>query len=185
MRLPARTLTQLLLVLMGCPGLLWGQNNHRHTPAVLPMSAPFTLAEAVNLPEWAQIQRLTEGIQTDNGALELLRELPLVAARYADESYFLDLVRKWRARIPILPGQPTAEDAADSSWIVLQNGGSRTVSITFYDEAPENSITILAITWTDGQVANLTFTGGFDNVLGRHRRHHPEAGRPEGFQRNP
>jgi len=175
---PVRTMSTLLLVLLGFPGLLQGQNDHRHTPAVIPMSSPFPLVDAVNLPEWAQIRRLTERIQTDAGSLEFLREMPLVAAKYADESFFLDLVKKWRARIPALPQKPSAEDAADSSWVVLQNGRSRTISITFYDEAPENSITILAITWTGQQVTNLSFTGGFENVLGRHRRRHQDSGRP-------
>lgn len=184
MSLPARTMSTLLLVLIGCPSFLNGQNDHRHTPAVIPMSSPFTLVDAVNLPEWAQIRRLTERIQTDAGSLELLREMPLVAAKYADESFFLDLVKKWRVRVPALPQKPSAEDAADSSWVVLQNGQSRTISITFYDEAPENSITILAITWTDQQVTNLSFTGGFDDVLGKHRRHHHDSGRPEDFRRN-
>jgi hypothetical protein len=185
MSLPARTMPTLLLLLLGFPGLLRGQNDHRHTPAVLPMSSPFTLVDAVNLPEWAQIRRLTERIQTDAGSLELLREMPLVAARYTDESFFLDLVKKWRARVPALPQKPSVEDAADSSWVVLQNGQSRTVSITFYDEAPENSITILAITWTGQQVTNLSFTGGFDKVFSKHRRHHQNSGRPEGIRRNP
>jgi hypothetical protein len=181
----SRSMSTVLLVMAGFPGILQGQNAHRHTPAVIPMSSPFTLVDAVNLPEWTQIRRLTEQIQTDAGSLELLREMPLVAAKYADESFFLDLVKKWRARVPALPKKPSVGDAADSSWVVLQNGQSRTISITFYDDAPENSITILAITWTDQQITNLSFTGGFDNVLGKHRRHHHDSGRPEDFRRNP
>jgi hypothetical protein len=102
--------------------------------------------------------------------MDLLRDMPLIKGKYGDDSYFLELGRKWRCRVPVLQAKPNADD--DSSWVVIENGQARTISITFYDETPENSITILAITWVDKEVTNISFTGGFDNVIGkRHRRH--------------
>jgi hypothetical protein len=142
------------------------------------MSAPFTLAEAVRLPEWVQIRRLTERIQTDSGTLELLREMPQFEARYGHESFFVELTRKWRNRIPILPMRPGPSDEAGSSWVLLQNGEARTISITFYDEAPEDSITILSVTWVGKEITNLTFTGGFDHTFGRRHGHRDHAYRP-------
>lgn len=158
-----------------------GRDGHRgphQSPAVLPMSAPFKLATAVRLSEWPQIRRLTERIQTDAGALVLLCEMPQIEARYGNESFFLELARKWRHRIPILPEHPGPADDDGSSWIVLQNGAARTISITFYDEAPEDSITILAITWVGKEITNLSVTSGFDHVFGRRHGHREHTGLP-------
>jgi len=114
--------------------------------------------------------------------MELLLESPLVREKYGDDSYFLDLVRKWRGRIPVLQVKPDADD--DSSWVVIQNGQARTISITFYDESPDDSITILGITWVGKQVTNIAFTGGFDNVMGKRRRHRGHSGPSRSFPEN-
>lgn len=182
MSLATNTLCAALAALGCIPVPAWGQGaryDHRHGPAVLPMSSPFALSEAVHLPEWPQIRRVTEHIQTDLGSLALLREMPQIAARYGTESAFVELARKWRDRIPALPERPGTADDNGSSWLVLQNGDARTISVTFYDETPENSITILAITWVGREITNLTFTGGFDHVLGQYHRHYDHGNRPE------
>jgi hypothetical protein len=89
-----------------CFQLLFGGEPERvyryRTPIATPMSAPFTLQDAVNLPEWNQIRRITELMKTESGSLELFHELPMVANKYTDESYFDAYVSKWRDRIPVL-----------------------------------------------------------------------------------
>jgi hypothetical protein len=151
-----------------------GENTsyHRHrVPLSIPVSDPFVVTDAVRLPEWSQIRRMTELIKTDRGSLDLLHEMPQVEAKYGNASYFLDLIQKWRDRIPILPKTPDSDDENDSSWVVLENGQSRTISITFRHEIPENSVSIMRVTWVDKQITNLTFSGGFDNVLPQRNRH--------------
>ena len=167
------------LFLMGAglacvPVLMADQPFLRQRPRVqlnVPMTDPFSLEEAVDLPEWGQILRMTTLLQTDAGTLTLLHEMPQVEARYADESYFLDFIRKWRERIPALPERPFSKDESASSWVVLDNGTSRTIAITFPQEFPEDSFIILKITWVDQEITNLSFMSGFNNVLPRRRWH--------------
>src|SRR5258706_606495 len=52
-----------------------GPRGHR-TQLNVPISEPFSLAEAIHLPEWGEIQRMTELLQTDAGARALLRVMP-------------------------------------------------------------------------------------------------------------
>lgn len=92
-----------------CFQLLFGgahERAFRHgTPLAIPMSTPFTLVDAVNLPEWDQICRITELMKTDSGSLELFQELPLVASKFADESYFNAYISKWgNPNIPVTRG---------------------------------------------------------------------------------
>lgn len=162
---------------LACVSILAGSegsysfHDHRHRIQLgIPISAPFTVADAVRLPEWNQIRRMTELIKTDRGALDLLREMPLVEANYADESYFLDFIQKWRERIPVLSERPNLEDENGSSWIVLENEEARTIAITFHHDVPENSLTIMKITWVDEQITNLSFTRGFGDVLPHRNR---------------
>lgn len=160
---------------MACFQILLAGENTRYSghrvPLALPMSSPFSMTDAATLPEWSQIRRMTELIRTDNGSLALLQEMPQVEEKYGNESYFLDLIKKWRDKVPILPEKPASVDESGSSWVVLENGPSRTISITFHHEVPENSITIMSITWVDQKVTNLSFAGGFDNVLHRGNNH--------------
>ena len=165
----------LLLVLISAAGLqAWPGGapvDHRRprTQLAFPLSSPFPLAEAVNLPEWPWILRMTELIQTDDGSQDLLRLMPLVAARYADASYFLDYVQKWRDRIPVLPAVPDGPEAIPSSWTLLEDGQARSITITFYPPASANRITLLNISFIDKQVTQLEFLSGFTNVLPRPR----------------
>ena len=156
-------------VLQAWPGGAPIDHRWPRTQLAFPLSSPFPLAEAVNLPEWPWILRMTELIQTDDGSQELLRLMPLVAARYADPSYFLDYVQKWRDRIPVLPAGPEGPETIPSSWILLENGQARSITITFYPPASGNRITLLKISFVDKQVTQLEFLSGFTNVLPRPR----------------
>ena len=174
MRILPRILVPLCLPLLCGPALFAAPQNrdwHRSAPLVLDMSEPFGLNAAPELPEWSQIRHIVEGLQTEPGSLALLQELPLLEARYGTEASFQDLVAKWRSRIPNLTEQPAMEDLDASTWLVIQNGPSRTISITFHEASPLGRITILAITWVDHEVTDLSFTGGFESVLepGRQR----------------
>jgi len=176
MRILPRTLVPLCLALLGgsvLPAAPQSRGWHRSNPPVLDQSEPFGLDAAVDLPEWTQIRWIIEGLHTEHGSLALLHELPLVEARFGTEASFLDLVAKWRSRIPRLPAAPTPESEETSTWPVVQNGPSRTISITSHEALPVGRITILAITWVDHQVTGISFTSGFEDVLGPGRRQRP------------
>ena len=143
----------------------------RHTQLGWPTSGPLALGEVARLPEWAQVQRITDGIRGDAEALDLLRELPLLAGKYADPSYFLDFIGKWRDRIPDLATQADAPAALDSSWVVLDNGGNRTLYATFPGPGSADSLTVMRIGWSGGQVADLNFFAGFGHALPLKRQH--------------
>ena len=55
------------------------QRHVRRTQLGLPTSGPMGLQDAARLPEWAQIQRITDGIRGDAAALALLRQSPAIA----------------------------------------------------------------------------------------------------------
>ena len=174
MSLLTKTRSTVLLGLASCHLVSAGEHSSypRHrVPLAIPMSSSFSVTDAIGLPEWEQIRRMTELIQTDRGSLGLLHGMPQIEAKYGNESYFLDLTRRWRDRIPVLPERPEFLDEARSSWVVLENGQARTISITFRDEAPENSITIMRITWVGRNITNLTFAGGFDNLPPQRHQH--------------
>ena len=164
------------------PMLLGGGTSaypgHR-TQLEIPMSGPFTTQEATLLPEWDQVRRMTELIKTDSGSLELFHETPLFEAKYADESYFLDLIRKWRDRIPTLPEaiDPAIHDGA--AWVVLDDGASRTLSITFPSKTPANGITIMKVSWRGQDVSDLNFMSGFVNTVPTRRQHRMPSHRPD------
>ena len=179
MSLPSQAWSAILLGLVTFPILSAGGDgrDRRHrVPLAVPVSTPFTVTEAMRLPEWGQLRRMTQLLRTDRGTLELLHGMPKVEARYADESHFLELVRKWRDRVPVLPEQPRAADEEGSSWVVLDNGQARTISITFRDPAPENSLTVLRITWVGQEVTNLSFASSFERVLPPRNRHWEHRG---------
>ena len=184
MRLWSRTLVMVWLGLGGLqalPGGAPGDHRRPRTQLAFPVSSPFPLAEAVNLPEWPWIRRMTGLLQTEGGALELFRQMPMVAARYADAAYFLDYVKKWRDRVPVLPAGPEGPEAVPSSWVLLENGLTRSITITFFPPASANRITLLKIAFIDQQVTQLEFLSGFTDVLPRGRRfQHPHPGRPPG-----
>jgi hypothetical protein len=127
-------------------------------------------SDATGLPQWATIRRITELLQTDEGALTFLHENPLLASQYAADSYFLDYVAKWRPRVPVLPYAQDSEEESDSTWCVIDGDGTRATSVTFHHPVPENAITILTIRWEDQQIASLTFMRGFENVTPRRHR---------------
>jgi hypothetical protein len=165
--------------------LMGGGDNRfpRHrTQLVIPMSGPFTTMEATNLPEWNQIRRMTELIKTDTGSLDLFHTTALIEAKYANESYFLDFVKKWRDRIPTLPVHfdPTADDG--SSWVVLDDGYVRTISITFPRKTPRNGITIMKVTWEGSNVSDLNFQSGFVNTVPLRHYHRKLIHRRQGYR---
>ena len=154
--------------------LLAGGNSprpHHRTQLEIPMSGHFTTAEATLLPEWNQIRRMTELIGTDAGALDLFQETKRLQAKYADESYFLDFVKKWRDRIPALPERvdPSSEDG--TSWVVLDDGDVRSISITFPRKTPRNGITIMKVTWLGPDVSGLDFLSGVVNTVPLRNQH--------------
>jgi hypothetical protein len=54
---------------------------------------------------------------------------------------------------------------------VIENGEARSIAITFPQADPENSFSIMKITWVDHQITNLSFVGGIGNTLPARPRH--------------
>jgi hypothetical protein len=146
--------------------------HHHRTELSLPTSGPLGLEDFAKLPEWSQVQRITHGIQGGQAALSLLKELPLVAEKYADPSFFEDFVGKWRDRIPDLTNYQESSVAQNSSWVIIENGGDRSIYATFPVAGRHDGYTIMRIGWNDGQVADLNIFAGFGHPLPltRHRR---------------
>jgi len=171
MNFPAKAIVLTLFALGYCGGLAADETLHRHGPRTqlaLPLSGPYALAEAVRLPEWDRIRHLTEWLRTDAGSRRLLEQWPQVRAGYADDSFFLAFVAKWRDRIPVLSQGSDAPEVRNSSWVVLENGPERTITITFPRPGPEHALTLMTITWEDRQITRLNFMSGFGQVLPRH-----------------
>ena len=174
MRVFTRALFAVAILLAAGGQFLRGDDYYHHpshrVQLAFPMSDPFRLGEAVNLPEWDQIQRITELIHTPEGSLALLHSMPLVETRYSDPSYFLDLTGKWQERIPVLSNRAGAVDADNSSWVLLEDGRTRTIAITFHNKGSENSLTIMTIAWDGPLISRLDFASGFAHTLPpRHR----------------
>lgn len=112
---------------------------------------------------WAQMRHITQLLQTDEGVAALLREAPEVDQNYSNRSLFVDYVRKWRARIPVLPERMEQENRNQFSWDISDQGDQQRIYLTIYHQKPQDTFTIMRTSWREGGVVDLYFIWGIAN----------------------
>lgn len=55
---------------------------------------------------------------------------------------------------------------------MVENGPSRSVTVTFPRDAPAGGLTLMKVAWIDGQVADLNFLSGVSHALPVRRSRH-------------
>jgi hypothetical protein len=71
----------------------------------------------------------------------------------------------------------------NSSWVVIDDGQTWTINITFRDPVIKDRIAIMSVICSDQGIVNLSFISGFANVMShgnrsRYWQDHPRNGLP-------
>jgi len=141
--------------------------------APAPKAATLVMAASPETPEktlWTRIRRISELIATDEGSQQLYEENPSLAVQYGSWEHFLDVVHKWRSRVPVLPawGNSFANGTLDLE--VKNFDDEQTVYLTIYHQNPPNTLTILKASWKGNLIIDLGFMRGIKNPFSQGQR---------------
>jgi hypothetical protein len=74
---------------------------------------------------WDTVMGVADAIQTDEGALALYRDNPLLKGSYPTEDDFLKSAAAWRGKVAGLPRTPPLQDWMDGDWVNGNGVGMR------------------------------------------------------------
>jgi len=142
-----------LLLLGGCAGLAyWAAHSGRDTVKGF-------IAEKVDRvmeKPWAMLAGVADAIQTDEGALALYRDSPLLKGDYPTEEDFLVSAAVWRAKVADFPRTPPSLDELDQNdfrLTISRKTGRGAKSLEMAYTAPGGARVRLA--WEDGKLAEI------------------------------
>lgn len=134
---------------------------------------------SASVPSWSELRETVLQLKQPEGATELFKRHPRLAAAYAEPTSLGDQMQKWRDRLIPLPADPETVDPAVITVQVRDLQDSAVVIVTFHNPATKGSLTFLKLTWEAKSLVKVECFHGF-------RREIParESG-PEDYYRRP